>query len=108
MLFALAPPALHLPAVVGAQSNETDREWNRPVKPFRIIANVYYVGASEITSFLITTPEGHILLDSGFAETVPIIRDSMKQLGFRLEDVKILINTQAHYDVARVFLFAPR
>ena len=86
-----------------AQADETSRSWNRPVKPFRIIGNVYYVGANEITSFLITTPNGHILLDSGFAETVPIIKESVKQLGFRLEDVKFLINSQAHYDHAGGF-----
>lgn len=75
-------------------------EWNQPVKPFRIIGNIYYVGASEVSSFLITTPNGHILLDSGFAETVPLIADGIKQLGFKIEDVKILINSHAHYDHA--------
>ena len=88
---------------VKAQADETSRSWNRPVKPFRIIGNIYYVGANEITSFLITTPRGHILLDSGFAETVPIIKESLKQLGFKLEDIKILINSQAHYDHAGGF-----
>jgi metallo-beta-lactamase class B len=92
-----------LPATVKAQADETSRSWNRPVKPFRVIGNVYYVGANEITSFLITTPQGHILLDSGFAETVPLIQESIKQLGFRLEDVKVLINSQAHYDHAGGF-----
>jgi metallo-beta-lactamase class B len=75
-------------------------EWNQPVRPFRIIGNIYYVGASEVSSFLITTPKGHILLDSGFAETVPLIADGIKQLGFKIEDVKILINSHAHYDHA--------
>jgi metallo-beta-lactamase class B len=65
-----------LPATVKAQADETSRSWNRPVKPFRVIGNVYYVGANEITSFLITTPQGHILLDSGFAETVPLIQEA--------------------------------
>ncbi len=82
------------------QADETSRSWNQPVKPFRIIGNIYYVGASDITSFLITTPEGHILLDSGFAETVPQIKQNIAALGFRLEDVKILINSHAHYDHA--------
>jgi metallo-beta-lactamase class B len=83
-----------------AQADENFRSWNQPVKPFRIIGNVYYVGASDITSFLIATPEGHILLDSGFAETVPQIRQNIKTLGFRLEDVKFLINSHAHIDHA--------
>lgn len=87
-----------LPA--GAQKDPTSRSWNQPVEPYQIIGNVYYVGASDITSYLITTPQGHILLDGGFEETVPIIRESVKKLGFKIEDVKILINTHAHYDHA--------
>jgi metallo-beta-lactamase class B len=83
-----------------AQQDERDREWNKPVQPFRIIGNVYYVGAVEITSFLITTPEGHILLDGGFAETAPQIKENIAKLGFKLSDVKILLNSQAHYDHA--------
>lgn len=87
-----------LPA--GAQKDPTSRSWNQPVEPYQIIGNVYYVGASDITSYLITTPQGHILLDGGFEETVPIIRESVKKLGFKIEDVKILINSHAHYDHA--------
>ena len=83
-----------------AQADETSRSWNQPVKPFRIIGNIYYVGASDIASYLIVTPKGHILLDSGFLETVPQIQQNVVQLGFRLEDVKILINSHAHYDHA--------
>jgi hypothetical protein len=51
-----------------AQADETSRSWNKPVAPFRIAGNLYYVGAVEITSYLITTPEGHFLLDGGFVE----------------------------------------
>ena len=76
------------------------RAWNQPVKPFRIIGNIYYVGVAGVTSFLITTPAGHILLDSGLPETVPLIQESIKQLGFKLEDVKILLNSHAHFDHA--------
>lgn len=83
-----------------AQKDERDREWNKPVEPFKIIGNVYYVGVTEITSFLITTPQGHILIDGGFAETAPIIKANIAKLGFKIEDVKILLNTQAHYDHA--------
>jgi metallo-beta-lactamase class B len=82
------------------QATERDREWNQPVEPFRIIGNVYYVGATEITSFLITTPKGHILIDSGYAETVPQIQKNVAKLGFKLTDIKYLLNTQAHYDHA--------
>lgn len=78
--------------------SETEASWNQPIKPFKIMGNVYYVGASDVTSFLITTSEGHILLDSGFAQTVPLIKANLVTLGFRLEDVKILLNGHAHYD----------
>ena len=89
-----------LPTLAAAQANETDRSWNQPVEPFKIAGNLYYVGASDITSFLITTPQGHILIDGGFVETVPLISASVKKLGFRLEDVKFLLNNHAHYDHA--------
>lgn len=85
---------------VSAQLTEQDREWNKPVEPFRIVGNVYYVGASEVTSFLITTSKGHVLIDSGYAETVPQIRKNVAKLGFKLTDIKYLLNTQAHYDHA--------
>jgi metallo-beta-lactamase class B len=86
--------------IASGQADETSRSWNQPVKPFRIIGNIYYVGASDVTSYLIATPAGHILLDSGFAETVPQIKQNIAALGFRLADVKILINSHAHYDHA--------
>jgi metallo-beta-lactamase class B len=89
-----------LPTLAAAQADETSRSWNQPVEPFRIAGNLYYVGASDITSFLITTPQGHILIDGGFVETVPLIRANVKKLGFRLEDVKFLLNNHAHYDHA--------
>jgi metallo-beta-lactamase class B len=83
-----------------AQSNPIYRSMNQPVEPFRIIGNIYYVGASDITSYLITSPHGNILLDGGFVETAPIIRDNIRRLGFRLEDVKFLLNSHAHLDHA--------
>lgn len=89
-----------LPTLARGQADPTSRSWNQPVEPYRIAGNLYYVGASDVTSFLIATPEGHVLLDGGFVETVPIIRDSVRKLGFRLEDVKVLISSHAHYDHA--------
>lgn len=86
--------------IAWSQADPTSRSWNQPVEPYRIAGNLYYVGASDITSFLIATPEGHILIDSGFVETVPIIQESMRKLGFKIEDVKILLNSHAHYDHA--------
>ena len=72
--------------------------WNAPCKPFRIVDHIYYVGAAGISSFLITTPEGHILLDTGFEETVPLIRQHMTALGFRIEDIKFILSSHAHID----------
>jgi metallo-beta-lactamase class B len=83
-----------------AQADETSRAWNKPVPPFPIIGNLYYVGASEVTSFLITTPQGHFLLDGGFVETAPQIERNIAELGFKLKDVKFLLNSHAHFDHA--------
>jgi metallo-beta-lactamase class B len=91
--------ALILGAVpASGQAQEVWRQWNTPIEPFRVIGNLYYVGAEGIAAFLITTPEGHIVLDGGFEETVPHIRRNIETLGFRLEDVKILLNSHAHFD----------
>jgi metallo-beta-lactamase class B len=100
ILLLSLPALLSLGSLLHAQADETSRSWNQPVEPFRIAGNLYYVGASDITSYLITTPQGHILLDGGFVETAPLIRESVKKLGFRMEDVKILLSSHAHYDHA--------
>ena len=76
------------------------RAMNRPFRPFHIIGNIYYVGASDVASFLIATPEGHILINSGFEATVPLVRDGVRTLGFRFEDIKIVLNSHAHIDHA--------
>ena len=81
-----------------AQKSDGDREMNQPVEPFKIVGNIYYVGASDVTSYLIATPQGHILIDSGFEETAPQIKANVAKLGFKLEDVKILLINHAHYD----------
>ena len=86
---------------VSAQINdEESRRWNQPVQPYKVIGNVYYVGATEVSSFLIVTSQGLILIDSGFLETVPLIKQNVAQLGFRFEDIKILLNSHAHMDHA--------
>lgn len=82
------------------QLSETERSWNQPVEPFKIAGNIYYVGASDVTSYLITTPKGHILLDSGLLETVPQITANIAKVGFKVADVKAIINSHAHYDHA--------
>jgi metallo-beta-lactamase class B len=88
------------PTPTHPQASATWRSWNQPTKPLRIIGNIYYVGANEITSFLIVTPAGDILLDGGFPETARQIEANIKTLGFHLSDVKILLNSHAHVDHA--------
>jgi metallo-beta-lactamase class B len=85
---------------VHAQADPTSRSMNQPVEPYHIVGNLYYVGASDVTSYLITTPEGHILLDGGFVETAPIIEANIHKLGFKLADVKVLLSSHAHFDHA--------
>lgn len=72
--------------------------WNQPFAPFTIIDNVHYVGAAGVSAFLITTPEGHFLLDGGLAETAPQILANIETLGFAPRDVRILLNSHAHFD----------
>ena len=76
---------------------------NQPSRPFRIADDLYYVGSSDMASLLVTTPAGHILIDAGYPETVPIIQANVAALGFRVSDIKILLNTQAHFDHAGGF-----
>lgn len=66
--------------------------------PHRIADNIYYVGSKGLATYLITTPEGHILINSGFEETVPLIRASVESLGFKMRDVKIVLASHAHSD----------
>src|ERR1039458_9099364 len=70
----------------------------QPFPPYRIAGNLYYVGTNDITSYLVTTPAGHIVINAGYEETPALIVDSIEKLGFHARDVKILLNGQAHYD----------
>ena len=72
--------------------------WNAPFPPHKVIGNVYYVGSEQLASFLITTPEGHILINSDFESTVPLLRENVEKLGFRFNDIKILLGSHAHGD----------
>ena len=71
---------------------------NEPVEPFRIIDNVYYVGRENYSSFLITTPEGHFLLDTMVEETVPNLSENIEKLGFDLQDIRFILQAHAHRD----------
>ena len=70
----------------------------QPFPPHRVMSNIYYVGTKGYASYLITTPEGDILINSGPTEAVPLIRKSVETLGFKFSDVKILLISHAHWD----------
>jgi len=72
--------------------------WNEPTEPFKIIGNVYYVGTNGLASYLITSPQGHILVDTVMPESTSQIKGSIEKLGFKITDIKYLLNTHAHID----------
>lgn len=71
---------------------------NKPTKPFRVIGNIHYVGLTDHGAFLITTPQGHILLDTTIADTAHNVRESIEQLGFKLRDIKTIVGLHSHAD----------
>ncbi len=73
-------------------------DWFEPFPAHHVIGNVYYVGSKDLACYLITSPEGHILINTGFEQTVPLIRKSVESLGFRMADIKILLASHAHSD----------
>jgi metallo-beta-lactamase class B len=74
--------------------------WNAPRKPTRVFGNTYYVGPGGLGSVLITSTDGHILLDGGLPQSAALIDDNIRALGFRLSDVRLIVNSHAHYDHA--------
>lgn len=98
LLIALAASVL---ALAPAAHAEMPANWTKPTRPYRVVGNIYYVGTEGISSWLITSSQGHVLLDGGpNAEVGKQIERNIAALGFQLADVKILINTHAHYDHA--------
>jgi metallo-beta-lactamase class B len=75
-------------------------EWNKPQAPFRIFGNSYYVGTHGLSSILITSKAGHILIDGDVPESAKQIVEHIRSLGFRVEDVKIILNSHVHFDHA--------
>lgn len=73
-------------------------DWTEPYPPFRIADNLYYVGSRGLANYLITTPQGHILINSDLEANVPLIRASVEKLGFKFSDIKILLISHAHWD----------
>ncbi|MGC2475885.1 MAG: subclass B3 metallo-beta-lactamase [Candidatus Sulfotelmatobacter sp.] len=91
-------------AAVAGQSRSAHcnrcREWNRPQAPFRVFGNTYYVGTHGLSSILITSPAGHVLIDGDLPQSVPQIVSHLRSLGFRIEDVRVIVNSHVHFDHA--------
>jgi metallo-beta-lactamase class B len=73
-------------------------KWNKPTEPFRMIGNVYYVGTEGLASYLITSPQGHVLVDTVMPDATSQIKANIEKLGFKVTDIKYLLNTHAHID----------
>ncbi|MBI2212760.1 MAG: subclass B3 metallo-beta-lactamase [Acidobacteria bacterium] len=89
ILFALSATAMEIPS-----------DWTAPVEPFNVVGNIYYVGTAELSSWLIVTPEGYILLDAPLEENVALILSNVEKLGFDPMKIKVLLNSHAHLDHA--------
>jgi metallo-beta-lactamase class B len=86
-----------IPALLLAQDPP---DWDRPFPPHKVAGNIYYVGSEGLASYLITGPQGHVLINASFERTVSLIRKAVEGLGFKFNDVKILLTSQAHNDHA--------
>jgi metallo-beta-lactamase class B len=84
--------------IAGGANAQLPPGWSAPGEPLRIADNLYYVGTQTIAVYLITTPEGHILVDGAMPTSAPLILDSIRKLGFDPADVKVILNTHAHFD----------
>src|SRR5262245_46288524 len=78
--------------------NATKVGGQQPAEPFRIAGNFYYVGANDVAAFLITGPQGHVVLDAGYPTTAGLVMASIAKLGFDIKDVKVLLNSEPHPD----------
>ena len=98
MLRRLILLGLALAGSVLAQANSGPPDWSEPFPPHRIVGNIYYVGSRGLASYLIATPAGNILINSNLKTSVPLIRESIENLGFHFSDVKVLLISHAHFD----------
>jgi metallo-beta-lactamase class B len=90
-------PALHAQR---ARECPSCAEWNEPQRPFRLHGDTYYVGTHGLGAILITSSAGHVLIDGALPESAPLIRANIEALGFRIRDVKLIVNSHAHFDHA--------
>lgn len=92
LVFALLIVTI-FPVMLMAQENQ-----DKPFPPHKVVGNIYFVGTDTHSSFLVTTPAGHILIDSTYESNVPWIKESVEKLGFKFTDIKILVTSHAHVD----------
>jgi metallo-beta-lactamase class B len=95
---AQQPPRVYTIQELFTRNVGNAEQQNRQFPPHQIIGNLYYVGTESLSSFLVTTPAGHILIDSVYERTVPTIQESVQKLGFKFEDIKIVLGSHAHGD----------
>ena len=98
LLISLLCLGLGVSAQKVVQPANTNPDWSKPYPPFRIAGNLYYVGTYDLGCYLIVTPQGNILINTGLAGSAPMIKANIEALGFKFADIKILLTTQAHFD----------
>ncbi len=103
-ILGMAGAALLL-AAHGAQAHDAINctscaDWNKPMAPFNIHGNTYYVGPAGLSAVLVTGPQGHVLLDGALPQSAPLIQKNIEALGFKMTDVKLILNSHAHFDHA--------
>jgi metallo-beta-lactamase class B len=96
--FVAVFPALAVPAALVAQARPP--EWTQEQAPFRVFGNTYYVGTRGLSAILITSDKGHMLIDGALPESAAVIADHVRTLGFRIEDVELIVNSHVHFDHA--------
>ncbi len=99
-LAACAPAHDPLTAAYPAAQCASCAEWNAPQEPFRIFGNTWYVGTRGLASVLVTSPDGHVLIDGGLPNSAPLILANIRALGFEVADVRLILNSHPHYDHA--------
>ena len=95
-LMGMSPAAFAHSAIQCSQCEE----WNKPVAPFNIHGNTWYVGTAGLSALLVTSPQGHVLIDGALPQSGPLIRQNVEALGFRMQDVRYILNSHPHFDHA--------
>ena len=100
LLVAPAGPAIAQAPASRSVECPSCAEWNAPQRPFEVFGNTYWVGTHGLGAILVTSPQGHVLIDGALPESAPLILANIRALGFRVEDVKLILNSHAHFDHA--------